>query len=796
MTNVPPRRPPPSLASAPLTPTADGRDELLALVAALREHEALLRDAEEIANVGSWSYDVASGTLTWSDELYRICGLEPGSVALTLEYSSSLIHPDDVARVTAMNALVVERGETTAYDHRIVRPDGTVRTVQCRSRVVPGASGAPMRVIGSVQDITDRIAAEEALRASETRVAQIAASVPGMVYQYAYRPDGSRGFTFVSDAVRTIFGIEPDALLRDAERLFALVHPDDRPGMHASGQAAVAAGTPWRWEGRAILAGGEERRVQVASHNVRQPDGTVLANGVLMDVTEMCRAAQQLEASEQHYRSLFDHNLDAVFSFDVEGRFVTANPACEGISGHPPEALIGTHFAPLLVAADLPIAVAHFTAALQGRAGRYEVAIHHRDGHQVQLGVTNVPIVVGGRVVGVFGIAEDLSVQRKLEAQLRQAQKMEAVGRLAGGVAHDFNNLLTVIQSFATFAAEEVAYDSPARSDLEQVHAATRRAAALTGQLLAFGRQQLLRPTRLDIGATVTGMATMLRRVIGEDIAIETELAPALWPVHADPGQLEQVVMNLVVNARDAMPGGGTLRLTTRNVVVDDAMARSRAGLATGRYVALVVEDSGVGIAAAVLPHVFEPFYTTKGQGKGTGLGLATVYGIVKQSGGFVYADSTTGQGSRFTVLLPGADGGGPDAIAEQRGAPAPRGSERVLLVEDEPGVRSAVKRMLERQGYAVSEAGTGAEALDVIAAAGQPFDLVLTDVVMPEMNGRALAERVRETHPAMRVVFMTGYTDDEILRRGLGGASATLLMKPFTVDGLASAVRAALDAA
>jgi CheY-like chemotaxis protein len=328
---------------------------------------------------------------------------------------------------------------------------------------------------------------------------------------------------------------------------------------------------------------------------------------------------------------------------------------------------------------------------------------------------------------------------------------------------------------------------------VSEILEAARRATALTRQLLAFGRKQVLQPRRLDANELIAGVSTMLRRLIGEDIALETRLASGVWPVMADPGQLEQVLVNLAVNARDAMPTGGTLRLGTENVSLDAASARAYPGLRAGAYVSIVVEDTGDGIDPSLIPMLFEPFFTTKGLGEGTGLGLATVYGIVKQSGGHVYAESIVGAGSRFTIFLPRA--GQPGECGGGASEPAPpAGSETILLVEAEAAVRAAIRRMLERRGYAVREAGGSDEALGILESPSARVDLVLTDVVMPERNGRALGERIAERWPAMRVMYMSGYTDDEILRRGLARRGASILEKPFTSAQLALAVRRALD--
>jgi nitrogen-specific signal transduction histidine kinase len=402
----------------------------------------------------------------------------------------------------------------------------------------------------------------------------------------------------------------------------------------------------------------------------------------------------------------------------------------------------------------------------------------------------------------MVGVARDVTEQRRLEGQLRQAQKMEAIGRLAGGVAHDFNNLLTVIGGSTRFALEALPRDAAVRDDLAAVEVAAERATQLTRELLAFSRQQLLKPERLDLSAVVRGMLPMLARLIGEDIAIAPTLAPQVRPVLADPGQLGQVLMNLAVNARDAMPDGGRLVVTTADVVTTGAAADGAepgAGdrdAAPGHYVRLTVRDTGVGMDEATLGQLFEPFFTTKASGAGTGLGLATVYGIVRQSGGHIAVTSVPGEGTTFTIDLPAVVESAPvEARRARDGAGLDAASGTVLLVEDERAVRGITRRMLARAGYTVLEAENGREALEVLARQTAPVDVVVTDMVMPEMSGRAFADVLAVRYPDVRVLFVSGYTDDEILRRGLGAADTLLLEKPFTTEELLGAVRQVLDA-
>jgi len=394
-----------------------------------------------------------------------------------------------------------------------------------------------------------------------------------------------------------------------------------------------------------------------------------------------------------------------------------------------------------------------------------------------------------GHVHGAICMSLDVTDRRKLEEQFRQAQKMEAVGRLAGGIAHDFNNLLMVIQGYADLLSERLPAGESLRRNAEQIQAAAQRAAALTRQLLAFSRKQILAPKVLNVNSVVAEMEKMLRRVIGEDIELQTVSTDDLWLVKADRSQIEQVVMNLAVNARDAMPHGGRLTIETANVEFDSAVSKAAAAIAPGKYVMLAVTDNGVGMDEKTKAHIFEPFFTTKEKGKGTGLGLATVYGVVKQSGGYVWVYSEPGQGTTFKIYLPRIAEevpiGGQDAVPDVR--PMPKGSEVILLVEDEAGVRELAREYLEMSNYTVLVAADGHTALELAAMHAGPIHLLMTDVVMPGIGGRELADRMTRLRPEIKVLYMSGYTEQAVSQQGILGDDAVLLQKPFTLATLAS---------
>jgi two-component system, cell cycle sensor histidine kinase and response regulator CckA len=453
-----------------------------------------------------------------------------------------------------------------------------------------------------------------------------------------------------------------------------------------------------------------------------------------------------------------------------------------------------------------PIAPEEWAAARAVRHGEISlnelIRIQGFDGSERVILNSAVPIMgAGGTIEGAIVLNQDVSDQRaaeealrRSEEQLRQSQKMEAVGQLAGGIAHDFNNLLTAILSYCDLLLDEVRQGDPIRGDVEQIRQAGQRAAGLTRQLLAFSRRQVLQPKVLSLNSVVTETEGMLRRLIGADIVLDIACDPGLWYVLADPGQIEQVLVNLVVNARDAMPQGGRLAIATSNRELTGESIERPNGVRAGSYVVLEVSDTGVGIDLAIHARIFEPFFTTKEPGKGTGLGLSTVYGIVQQSGGHITVESAPGRGARFTVFLPRYIGSEPASLSKTDRRRLPGGTETLLLVEDEAAVRSSARRLLERQGYHVLEARHGADALRIVEESGRPIDLVVTDLVMPEMGGKELAERLRTHRPGLKVLFMSGYTEKAIAAGGIMPPNTGFVEKPFTVEQLMRRLREILD--
>ncbi|MCM3877264.1 MAG: response regulator [Thermoanaerobaculia bacterium] len=506
---------------------------------------------------------------------------------------------------------------------------------------------------------------------------------------------------------------------------------------------------------------------------------------------DITRLNAELEEALAWQRHVFEGSRDAVFVSDEEARFVAVNGAATELTGYSREELLGMGIPDLHEEPDLAAYRAFHQRILGGEQILSEAPIRKKDGSKVAVEFNNRLVTIGVRRF-MHTAGRDVTKRKQLEAQLVQAQKMEAVGRLAGGVAHDFNNLLTVIQGYGELLAKSLEGDPEKRESMGEIVKAAERAAALTRQLLAFSRRQVLEMRVLDLGTVVADLEKMLRRLIGEDVEVVVVTPPKLGRVKADAGQIEQVVLNLAVNARDAMPGGGRLTLELADADLDAPFAAAHDTIPPGRYVLLSIADTGSGMDAETLGHIFEPFFTTKEKGKGTGLGLATVYGIVRQTGGYIAVETVPGAGTAFRIYLP--------RCAESRtsgtrpSVSSFRGSETVLLAEDEPSVRAFLQTVLERHGYSVLVAENGAAALDVVTRDPRLIHVLLTDLVMPGMNGRELASRVAALRPAIRIVFMSGYAADIVTDLAADGASG-FLSKPFSERALAAKLREVLDA-
>ncbi|MBX9622319.1 MAG: PAS domain S-box protein [Gemmataceae bacterium] len=722
-----------------------------------------------------------------------LLGLGPADLAAFAARPADFLHPDDVPGVAEAVAASARDLAPFAAEYRLRHPARGEVWVECRSAPVREPDGT-LVWHGFLTDVTARKRAEEELRASEGRFRAVVEAALDCVIAI---DRGGRVVEFNPAAERTFGYARAEVVGRD---LAGLIIPAGARAAHDAGIARFLATGESRILNQrlvglpALRKDGTEFPAELTVVPMGPPADPVFV-AFLRDITDQKRAEDDLRRSEKRYRSLVSATTQTVWTAGPGGGLTSIDGGAEFIPdpadrASPPAWEAITHH-------DDRGRVADAWRAALAREEPFEVEYRLRraDGEWRQVAVRAVPVPDGaGRVEEWVGLTEDVTDRRRLEDQYRQGQKMEAVGRLAGGVAHDFNNLLTVINGNAELVLEFLRPDDPARALVEDVRRAGDRSAGLTRQLLAFSRREVVAPRVLDPNAVVRDLERMLRRVIGEDVRLEAALCPDAGHVRADRGQLEQAVLNLVVNARDAMPTGGTLTVATRAAEVNGRPLPGAPAVPPGGYVVLTVRDTGCGMTDEVRARVFEPFYTTKGVGQGTGLGLAVVHGVAERAGGGVAVESAPGAGSAFHVYLPRVNDPTPPPKSRSALLEAPRGTETVLLVEDEAAVRTLSRAVLEGAGYTVVEAVDGADVDRALAEHGGPVDLVVTDVVMPGASGPAVAARVREAYPGARVLFVSGYTDDSVVRHGVERAAVDFLQKPFTPGVLAHTVRAVLD--
>ena len=689
-------------------------------------------------------------------------------------------------------ARTVMTGEPVGGEEiRIQRGDGTDGFIRMSSAPVLDDSGKVVAAVAIVVDVTEQRQAERAIRVTDERFRFVARATTDVIWDWDIKTNS----LVWNDAVETVFGHKQNEIYPEIRWWHEHLHPDDRERVVAGVQGVLDhGGTGWSDQYRYRRADGSYLNVVDRGYIARDTAGVAVRMiGSMTDVTERSRS----EAAIRFQAQLLNAVQQAVVATDPEGHVIFWNKFAELLYGWTPDEAVGRTMEQLTPS---PFLREHGAQIVErGAAGESwtgELLVQGKSGKAFPALLTYSPVRdEKGRVLGFVTVSIDLTERRNLEEQFRQSQKMDAVGRLAGGIAHDFNNLLTVIRLNTEIIMEGFDPTDPRSEDVKQIRSAAERASALTRQLLAFSRKQILQPRVLDMNSVVGNVEPMLRRLIGEDITIASN-SEARGYVVADPGQLEQVLVNLIVNARDAMPQGGRITIETRNVELDDHYTSEHAPVVPGRYVMLAVGDNGIGMSSDTKEHAFDPFFTTKEAGKGTGLGLATVYGIVKQSGGYVWIYSEQGLGTTVKLYFPEVSAAAAFTTTEQRPATSEkkRGSETILLVEDEDAVRGLASRILEKQGYRVIAAQHGREAMEIASKEEGHIHLVLTDVVMPGMNGRGLVERLSGIRPRIKSLYMSGYTDDDIIRRGFIEPSKSFLQKPFTSDALLQTVRKVLD--
>lgn len=685
----------------------------------------------------------------------------------------ALVPPPRRARCRELWRMLIatgqQSGELTLH-HR----DGTALEVEYRAvaHILPG------RHLSVIRDISERKQAE--------RARDILSNLP----DHLLCVTGTDGyFKQVNAAWEAMLGFSREELM--ATPLTELIHLEDRAhtaavlvdlsqgSSHRSFQSRfLCRDGSYRWLLCSATFVPTERLIYVLAH----------------DISEQKLTEAALRSSEARFRALVNSMDDLVFTLDTELRHVEVYGRWLEKHGYSADYFLGRTVREVFGPEKAGIHESACGLALKGESTTYEWEMAFpTEMRRFQTSLS--PLLDGvGRITGIVSVGRDLTEQRQLEAQFMQAQKMEAIGRLAGGVAHDFNNLLTAINGYNSLVLRKLHREDPLRGYLEEVRNAGDRAAALTSQLLAFSRKQILQPHILNLNQIIADLEKMLRRLIGEDIELQTALQDGLGSVKVDPGQAEQVIMNLAVNARDAMPQGGRLMIETKNIYLDEEYVSRHLSASTGPHVMLAVSDTGIGMDEETRRRIFEPFFTTKEKGKGTGLGLSTVYGIVRQSGGSIWVYSEVGKGTTFKIYLPKVDEGAEDYHLSAESEDSPGGTETILLAEDDESVRSLVRTVLTAKGYCLLDAASGAEAMLACEHHAGPIHLLITDVVMPEMSGGDLARRAARLRPAMKVLFMSGYTENTVVHHGVLDEGIEFIAKPFSTDALARKVREVLD--
>ncbi|HSG82195.1 MAG TPA: PAS domain S-box protein [Gemmatimonadota bacterium] len=673
-------------------------------------------------------------------------------------------------------------GEKTSFEFSWAE-----RTFQVHVEPFHDPDGEVTGALGLAFDVSEEKRAVEALRESEKRYRKLFESSRDAIYVSTL--DGR--LVDFNEAMLGLFGYSRQEMrsLR-AEYLYA--DPVDRRRFQT---AIEKRGSVRDYELKLVAKDGTVMDCLLSSTAQSGDDGKVTGyQGIIRNITNR-KLAEDILLREKAFSDAAIGSLPGLFYlFDDEGRFLRWNRNIEHVSGYSSDQIAKMSPLQFFRGDDRRAMQETIEKVLTWGYGSVEADFVGRDGTRTPYLFTGKLITLDGKRC-IVGTGIDLVERRQLELQLHQSQKMEAIGQLAGGVAHDFNNVLTVILSNAELLLRGLGPEDPRRAELSDIREAAQRAASLTRQLLAFSRKQVLKPRVLNLNDVVSSIEKMLGRLIGEDIELVTMLDSELWSIEADPGQIEQIIMNLAVNARDAMPEGGRLSIETGNLEIDERFARAHYPITPGHYAMLVVCDTGEGMDAETRSRIFEPFFTTKQMGKGTGLGLSTVYGIVKQSGGFIWAYSEPGLGTTFKIYFPQVVQAAA-AFERREGVSAlEHAAETVLLVEDEASVRSLARRILREEGYVVLEAQSAVEALKVSLAHAGPIQLLLTDLVMPELNGRDLAEKLAARREDMRILFMSGYTDHAVFRDGDKQLDDNFLQKPFTPESLVRKVREVLDA-
>lgn len=759
----------------------------------LQESTKRLQLALSGAGMGVWEWNLQTNAVYWSPECFEITGDKDFDG--TFEGFVNLVHPDDISKVKALTGEAIENRKTFVSDFRIIDPQGEIRWMSNFGQTEYASDGMPLRLIGTVKDITQRKNAEAKILESEEKFRALVEATT----QFVWTADPKLNIDEFPDWWTELTGQKIEEI--NGSSWTEVIHPDDQPTAKDIWKSAITQKSPFNIILRIRVKSGEYLYFAVRGVPIFNSEGDITRwIGAMYDITERKRSEDDLKQSEQRFRSLISATAQIVWTADPEGSILTAHTPY-GESIRESENSITEEWVSKIHPQDRDRVLAEFTAAIKNKTNyRCEYQMMYTDNQYHYFIARGMPIFEkNGEVREWIGTLTDITESKiaeaellKKEEQLRQAQKLESIGRLAGGIAHDFNNMLTVINGYSDLVIRSLTLDNPLRPKIEEIRMAGKRAADITNQLLAFSRRQILKTDIIDLNKVIADTNTIINRLIGEDIQVIEELSPNLDRIIADSGQLSQIIMNLVINSRDAMPQGGNITIRTRNMYLDQEFVKQNIGAAVGDFVLLEISDTGIGMDEEIKSHIFEPFFTTKEVGQGTGLGLPTVYGIVNQFGGFLTISSEPECGTIVKIFLPVLKE--PFVSSEQQNKTGGvfNGTETILLVEDEDLVRKLSRQILEKAGYKVIEAENGNKALTLVKELKNEIDLLITDVVMPKMSGRELADHLAEVCP--RVLFTSGYTDDNVVKHGISNVNFNFLQKPYSLEEFTRKVREVLD--
>ena len=761
---------------------------------ALRHSEQRLKQAARVSHIGIFDHDHLSDTIYWSPEQREIFGVGPDEV-VTLPLYFDHVHPEDREAM----AVAVRRAHDPSgnglfdVEHRIVRGDGDIRWLTTRSQTFfqgECKSRRKVRTVGAMLDITDRHRIEE----EKQNLVEVVQNSPDFIGIAS--PCGK--VLFVNKAGQELVGIDSDEQAT-SKTMSQYLPKDEIARFSHEGLPMVLSGKPWWGEVSLKHFRTEELiLVEMRAFPICDSHGKVIAlASVSRDIRGRKQFEEALRLAEEKYRGIFDNAVLGIFQSTPDGRYLSVNQAMARMYGYssPQEMIAEVTDIENQVYVD-PLQRREFMRLLekQGVVQDFVYETYCKDGSRGWASVNAREVRdESGKLICYEGTQQDITDRKHLEAQFEHAQKMEAVGRLAGGIAHDFNNILGVIIGYCDLTMEQARSIQPVARNISRMKEAAESAASLTKQLLAFSRRQMLYPQVIDLNKVVWNATEMLKRMVCEDIAVSVNASAGLGLVKVDLGQMEQILMNLAVNARDAMPSGGKIIIETSNVTLDETHAQHYAPIVPGPYVMLSFGDTGCGMNEETLSRIFEPFFTTKDPGKGTGLGLATVYGIVQQSNGYIWAYSEPDKGATFKIYFPRVEDS-ESVLRSEVAAEIKDGTETILLVEDEEALRDVAIRLLETAGYTVFSAENAAAALRLVQTTDKQIDLVITDVIMPDMNGPELGSHLQELRPGIRVLYVSGYAGDQLARYVHSLTEASLLVKPFTMESLLKKIRSVLD--